>query len=136
MLRFHIAFDVSNDLRDGILRRKRQQHVVMVGHEMPLFDPGLLSVATCPSVTLLVLGEALTMGGVPKPSARLREQRTVLPSTALISPGMASRIDLAEPDKSYVTNPQNILNIGRRPAYGMAEVMFDVRRSMLWTPQK
>jgi len=37
-----LAFDVSNNLGHGILRRNRYQHVTMVRPQMPLFDPTLL----------------------------------------------------------------------------------------------
>ena len=33
-----LAFDVPNHLTDRIFRRYRQQHVNVVGHQVPLFD--------------------------------------------------------------------------------------------------
>jgi hypothetical protein len=33
-----LAFDVANHLTDRIFRRYRQQHVNVVGHQMPFFD--------------------------------------------------------------------------------------------------
>ena len=37
-----LAFDVSHDLRDAVLRRNSDQHVHMVHHDMPLENPAFL----------------------------------------------------------------------------------------------
>ena len=37
-----LSLDESDDLRHRILRWYRQQHVHVVGHQMPLLDPALL----------------------------------------------------------------------------------------------
>jgi len=37
-----LALDVTNNLRHSIFRWDRDHHVIIIGHQMPLFDPALL----------------------------------------------------------------------------------------------
>jgi hypothetical protein len=37
-----LSLDEANHLRNGVLWRDRDQHVNMIGHQMPLLDPALL----------------------------------------------------------------------------------------------
>ena len=65
-----LALEVPDHLRDRVLRRDRDQHMHMIQHQMPLFDPALLVLSERPKHLPQVAAKLL----VQRPAPALRDE--------------------------------------------------------------